>query len=160
MRCPFCHHDDSKVVDSRSAGDGEIIRRRRECLSCARRFTTYERIERAPIRVMKKDGNRIPFDRNKIRNGLLKACYKRPVSAEAIENILTKVENEIYKFFDREVPSHFIGEMVMKELRVLDEVSYVRFASVYRDFKDVGEFYRELKPMLEKDGKGRKQSRE
>jgi len=150
MRCPFCHHDDSKVVDSRSAGDGEVIRRRRECLSCSRRFTTYERIERSSIRVMKKDGSRVPFDREKIRSGLLKSCYKRPVSTEAIENIIAKVETEIHKFFDREVPSHFIGELVMKELHVLDEVAYVRFASVYRDFKDVGEFYKELKPMLER----------
>ena len=150
MRCPFCHHNDSKVVDSRSAGDGEVIRRRRECLSCSRRFTTYERIERSSIRVMKKDGSRVPFEREKIRSGLLKSCYKRPVSAEAIESIIAKVETEIHKFFDREVPSHFIGELVMKELHVLDEVAYVRFASVYRDFKDVGEFYKELKPMLEK----------
>ncbi len=150
MRCPFCHHDDSKVVDSRSAGDGEVIRRRRECLSCSRRFTTYERIERSSIRVMKKDGSRVPFEREKIRSGLLKSCYKRPVSTEAIESIIAKVETEIHKFFDREVPSHFIGELVMKELHVLDEVAYVRFASVYRDFKDVGEFYKELKPMLER----------
>ena len=150
MRCPFCHHNDSKVVDSRSAGDGEVIRRRRECLSCSRRFTTYERIERSSIRVMKKDGSRVPFEREKIRSGLLKSCYKRPVSTEAIENIIAKVETEIHKFFDREVPSHFIGELVMKELHVLDEVAYVRFASVYRDFNDVGEFYKELKPMLER----------
>ncbi len=150
MRCPFCHKNDSKVVDSRSAGDGEVIRRRRECLSCSRRFTTYERIERSSIRVMKKDGNRVPFEREKIKNGLLKACYKRPVSTEAIESIIAKVETEIHKFFDREVPSHFIGELVMKELHVLDEVAYVRFASVYRDFKDVGEFYKVPKPMLEK----------
>ena len=150
MRCPFCHNDDSKVVDSRSAGEGEIVRRRRECLKCERRFTTYERIERAPIRVVKKDGSRVPFAREKIQNGLLKACYKRPVSTDALENIIARVESEIYKFFDREVPSHFIGELIMKELRVLDEVAYVRFASVYRDFKDVSEFYRELKPMLDK----------
>ena len=153
MRCPFCHNDDSKVVDSRSAGEGEIVRRRRECLKCERRFTTYERIERAPIRVVKKDGSRVPFAREKIRNGLLKACYKRPVSTDALENIIARVESEIYKFFDREVPSHFIGELIMQELRLLDEVSYVRFASVYRDFKDVSEFYRELKPMLDKSGK-------
>jgi transcriptional repressor NrdR len=150
LRCPFCHKDDSKVVDSRAAAEGEVIRRRRECLTCKRRFTTYERVERSPIRVVKKDGSRVPFEREKIRSGLLKACYKRPVSAEALESMLTRIENEIYKFFDREVPSHFIGELVMKELRVLDEVSYVRFASVYRDFKDVGEFFKELKPMVEK----------
>ncbi len=150
MQCPFCHKGDSRVVDSRSAGDGEVVRRRRECLKCERRFTTYERVERAPIRVIKKDGSRVPFDREKINSGLSKACYKRPVSAEAVDNILSRVESEIYKFFDREVPSHFIGEMVMKELRILDEVAYVRFASVYRDFKDVGEFYDELKPMLDK----------
>ena len=153
MHCPFCHNDDSKVVDSRSAGEGEIVRRRRECLKCERRFTTYERIERAPIRVVKKDGSRVPFVREKIQNGLLKACYKRPVSTDALESIIVRIESEIYKFFDREVPSHFIGELIMKELRVLDEVAYVRFASVYRDFKDVSEFYRELKPMLDRNGK-------
>ena len=158
MKCPFCKKDHDKVVDSRTASDGHVVRRRRECLECKRRFTTYERIEDIPVRVVKKDSRRVPFDRKKVLNGIIKACEKRPISVESMEKIVDTVESEIHSFFDREVPSKFIGEMVMKDLRVLDQVAYVRFASVYRAFKDVNEFFDELKPMLsetEKNG-GRK----
>ncbi len=150
MKCPFCKKNSDKVIDSRTAGDGHVVRRRRECLECGRRFTTYERIEDIPVRVVKKDSRRVPFDRKKVLNGVIKACEKRPVSVEAMEKIVDTVEREIHSLFEREVPSKFIGEMVMKELRVLDQVAYVRFASVYRAFRDVNEFYDELKPMLEK----------
>jgi transcriptional repressor NrdR len=139
-------------VDSRSSKDGFIIRRRRECLKCRRRFTTYERIEETPLRVVKKDGSRVPFDRDKIRNGLLKACEKRPVSVNLIEDITSQIEVEIHEMFDKEVRSKFIGELVMNKLQNLDQVAYVRFASVYREFKDVSEFLDELKPILEKRG--------
>ncbi|MHC4599534.1 MAG: transcriptional regulator NrdR [Planctomycetota bacterium] len=152
MRCPFCREDKDRVVDSRSSKDGFIIRRRRECLKCRRRFTTYERIEETPLRVVKKDGSRVPFDRDKIRNGLLKACEKRPVSVNLIEDITSQIEVEIHEMFDKEVRSKFIGELVMNKLQNLDQVAYVRFASVYREFKDVSEFLDELKPILEKRG--------
>ncbi|MHC4779504.1 MAG: transcriptional regulator NrdR [Planctomycetota bacterium] len=158
MRCPFCREDKDRVVDSRSSKDGFIIRRRRECLECQRRFTTYERIEETPLRVVKKDGSRVPFDRDRIRNGLLKACEKRPVSVNLIEDITSQIEVEIHEMFDKEVRSKFVGELVMNKLKNLDQVAYVRFASVYREFKDVSEFLDELKPMLEK--RGESQSRE
>lgn len=151
MRCPFCREDNDKVVDSRSSGEGAIIRRRRECLSCGRRFTTYERIETLPIRVVKKDGTREGFDRTKILNGFIKACEKRPISVEKLEGIVGDIENEIYTHHDREVTSHHIGQLVMRRLRDLDKVAYVRFASVYREFKDVSEFVEEVKPMLDRD---------
>ena len=154
MKCPYCKNDNDKVIDSRAASDGHIVRRRRECIGCGRRFTTYERIEDIPIRVVKKDGRRVPFDRKKVLNGVMKACEKRPISVEAMEKIVDTVEHEIHSFFDREVPSKFIGEMVMKELRALDQVAYVRFASVYRAFKDVNEFFDELKPMLKSSAEG------
>ena len=152
MRCPFCKVDKDKVVDSRSSGQGFVIRRRRKCRNCGRRFTTYERIEDIPVRVVKKDSRRVPFERNKILNGIMKACEKRPVPMEWMEKIVNTVESEVHSLFDREVSSKFIGEMVMKELRLLDEVAYVRFASVYRAFKDVNEFFDELKPMLKDQG--------
>ena len=155
MRCPFCREDNDRVVDSRSSKDGFVIRRRRECLECRRRFTTYERIEETPLRVVKKDGSRVPFDRDKIRNGLLKACEKRPVSVNLIEDITSQIEVEIHEMFDKEVRSKFIGELVMNKLQSLDQVAYVRFASVYREFKDVREFLDELKPMLEKRGESK-----
>jgi transcriptional repressor NrdR len=158
VRCPFCREDKDRVVDSRSSKDGFIIRRRRECLECQRRFTTYERIEETPLRVVKKDGSRVPFDRDRIRNGLLKACEKRPVSVNLIEDITSQIEVEIHEMFDKEVRSKFVGELVMNKLKNLDQVAYVRFASVYREFKDVSEFLDELKPMLEK--RGESQSRE
>lgn len=147
MMCPFCRHGDSKVIDSR-ASQKFVIRRRRECLSCGRRFTTYEKIEESPLKVIKKDGSRVPFDRERIRAGLEKACYKRPVSEDQIERIVCDVEADIYENFDREVPSRYIGEKVFSALREVDQVAFVRFASVYREFKDVNDFVEELEPML------------
>jgi len=149
MRCPFCREDHDKVIDSRSSGEGAIIRRRRECLECGRRFTTYERIEVLPLRVIKKDSHRAKFDRTKIMSGLIRACEKRPVATETLEETVTEIENEIYKHFDKEVTSRHIGRLVMRKLRGLDKVAYVRFASVYREFKDVSEFVDEVKPMLD-----------
>jgi len=151
MRCPFCREDDDKVVDSRSSGEGSIIRRRRECQACGRRFTTYERIETLLLRVVKKDGRRAEFDRTRIVNGILKACEKRPISTEKIEQAVAEIENEIYTHHDREVTARHVGQLVMKKLRELDKVAYVRFASVYREFEDVSEFVDEVKPMLEND---------
>ena len=147
MHCPFCQDDESKVVDSR-VSQKFAIRRRRECLNCGRRFTTYERIEETPLKVIKKDGSRLPFDRENIRSGLEKACYKRPISAEQIDNIISDVEADIYENFELEVPSRYIGEQVFSKLRELDQVAFVRFASVYREFKDVNDFVEELEPML------------
>ena len=147
MQCPFCRFDEIKVVDSR-ASQPHAIRRRRECLGCKRRFTTYEKIEESPLRVIKKDGSRVPFDRERIRVGLEKACYKRPVSDEQIEGIINSVEQEGYQGFDREIPSRDIGELVFGRLRDVDQVAFVRFASVYREFKDVNDFVEELEPML------------
>ncbi|MEX0702600.1 MAG: transcriptional regulator NrdR [Planctomycetales bacterium] len=147
MKCPYCRHDETKVIDSRVSQEF-AIRRRRECLKCERRFTTYEKIEESPVKVIKKDGTRVPFDREKIRAGLEKACYKRPISEDQIETIICDVEAEVYESFDREVPSREIGEKVIEALRKLDQVAYVRFASVYRDFKDVSDFVEELGPML------------
>jgi transcriptional repressor NrdR len=150
MRCPYCRNDDDKVVDSRAAEDSSVIRRRRECLECSRRYTTYERVEDLPLRVIKKDGSRVPFDRNKILSGLHKACEKRPISAEVLEGAVRSIEDEINERADKEILSSVIGELVMQRLRDMDQVAYVRFASVYRDFKDVGQFLEELRPMLEK----------
>jgi transcriptional repressor NrdR len=152
MKCPFCKADNSRVVDSRASADGFAIRRRRECLACGRRYTTYERIEESPIRVVKKDGSREPFDRRKILMGLMKACEKRPVSMDTLEDIVARIEHLVTDQFEREVPSKFIGRRVMRELRKADQVAYVRFASVYRDFKDVTEFMDEIQPMLGKSG--------
>ncbi|OHB84647.1 MAG: transcriptional regulator NrdR [Planctomycetes bacterium RIFCSPHIGHO2_02_FULL_38_41] len=157
MQCLFCKVDNDKVVNSRTSVDGLSIKRRRECLSCGRRYTTYERIEENPLRVVKKDGTREAFDRKKILNGFLKACEKRPVSTDTLENIVNEIEREIYSKFDREVTSSFIGSLVMQKLRILDMVAYVRFASVYREFKDISEFIDELKPLMtsvKKDKKG------
>jgi transcriptional repressor NrdR len=154
MMCPFCRHGETKVIDSRTSQDF-TIRRRRECLSCERRFTTYEKIEEMPVKVIKKDGSRVPFDREKIRIGLEKACYKRPVSDAQIEKIIADVEADIYENFDREVPSREIGEKVFNALREVDQVAFVRFASVYREFQDVNDFVDELKPML-RSGSGRR----
>lgn len=149
MMCPFCRHGETKVIDSR-ASQQFVIRRRRECLGrdCGRRFTTYEKIEESPLKVIKKDGSRVPFDREKIRAGLEKACYKRPVSESQIEEIVCGVEADVYENFDREVPSRYIGEKVFNALRGVDQVAFVRFASVYREFKDVNDFVEELEPML------------
>lgn len=148
MRCPFCKHDETKVIDSRASQDLSI-RRRRQCLSCERRFTTYERIEESPVKVVKKDGSRIPFDRSRIRFGIEKACYKRPVSDQQIDQVVADVEATIYEDGLREVASRQIGEMVFNALRDLDKVAFVRFASVYREFKDVNDFVDELQPILD-----------
>jgi transcriptional repressor NrdR len=137
------------VIDSRASQDAYAIRRRRECLSCGRRYTTYERLEEPVLKVVKKDGSREPFDRQKIKAGLEKACWKRPISAEQIEELLTAVERAVYSEFDSEVDSRHVGELVMRHLRKLDQVAFVRFASVYREFKDVRDFVEELEPMLE-----------
>ena len=148
MKCPFCHVDNDRVLDSRASQDGFATRRRRECLDCRRRFTTYERIEATTVKLVKKDGTREPFDHSKIKRGLEKACWKRPVSDEQIEAIIAAVANELEANFDSEVESRHVGELVMHHLRDLDEVAYVRFASVYRQFKDVQDFVAELRPML------------
>jgi len=150
MKCPFCAHPDDKVVDSRTIKDGELIRRRRECLSCTKRFTTYERIEEIPLMVVKKDGRREPFDRSKIVIGILKACEKRPVSIEQIEDLVDRTEKSINVSMEKEVSSETVGSMVMEELKELDEVAYVRFASVYRQFKDIDEFMTVLQALYRK----------
>ena len=145
MRCPFCNEEQDKVLDSRSSDGGRIIRRRRQCLSCSKRFTTYEKTsESFRMYVIKKDSSRVPYDREKVIVGLQKACYKRSVSAEQVRQIADKVEEDIFKNFDKEVTSSFIGESVIKHLRDVDKVAYIRFASVYRDFKDAGEFIDEI----------------
>ncbi len=148
MQCLFCKVDKDKVINSRTSLDGLSVKRRRECLNCGRRFTTYERVEESPIRVVKKDGSRVDFDRNNILSGLRKACEKRPVSTEALENIVSEIEIVIYDKFEREVDTKFIGELVMQKLEILDKVAYVRFASVYREFKDIKEFLNELEPLM------------
>jgi transcriptional repressor NrdR len=150
MRCPYCGHPEDRVVDSREAQEGQATRRRRECAGCGRRFTTYERIEEILPSVVKKDGRREPFDRKKILEGLKRACQKRPVSAEQIEQIVTAVERRVQEMGEKEVPSTVIGEAVMERLRALDPVAYVRFASVYRAFRDVGEFMSELEGLTRK----------
>ncbi len=153
MKCPFCGHGENKVIDSRISKDGKAIRRRRECLACEKRFTTYEYVEDILPMVVKKDGRREPFDRMKIRNGVMKACEKRPISMEAMEKIVDVVEQTCQEFQGEEIPSSIIGEKVMAELKKLDGVAYVRFASVYRQFRDVGEFMTELKDLLNKEKK-------
>lgn len=151
MKCPFCGYEESKVIDSRPTDEGEKIRRRRECISCAKRFTTYEIIESVPIVVVKKDKSRQAFDRVKLFNGMLRACEKRPVSIDQIERVVTEIETELQNSLDREVTSVHIGELVMEKLKELDEVAYVRFASVYRQFKDINTFMDELTKLLAKD---------
>ncbi|MEE9193079.1 MAG: transcriptional regulator NrdR [Thermodesulfobacteriota bacterium] len=152
MKCPFCGFLDSKVVDSRNGKGGTSIRRRRECLKCNRRFTTYERIEETNLVIVKKDGRREGFDRSKIIDGLEKACEKRPISVEVIENLVSDLERELQETGEREVNSNVIGEILISKLYEIDEVAYVRFASVYRSFKDVNQFMDELKELLkEKD---------
>ncbi|MCK5172945.1 MAG: transcriptional repressor NrdR [Planctomycetes bacterium] len=145
MRCPFCKEDSDKVIDSRSSEGGRVIRRRRLCLSCKKRFTTYEKIgESFKLNVIKKDGSRVPYDREKMIAGLQKACYKRPVSADKIQEAADKIEEAVFKNYDKEVSSIFIGECAMKQLRAVDNVAYIRFASVYREFTDAGEFIDEV----------------
>lgn len=148
MRCPFCLYDDSKVLDSRSTEEGASIRRRRECGQCGKRFTTYERLEDVPLMVIKKDGRREAFNRAKVLNGVLRACEKRPVAMDAIEALVDDVERELRSSLEREASSEQIGLAVMERLRALDEVAYVRFASVYRQFKDINRFMDELKELL------------
>lgn len=151
MKCPFCGYEESKVIDSRPTDEGEKIRRRRECIACAKRFTTYEIIESVPIVVVKKDKSRQAFDRVKLFNGMLRACEKRPVSIDQIEKVVTEIETELQNSLDREVTSVHIGELVMEKLKGLDEVAYVRFASVYRQFKDINTFMDELTKLLAKE---------
>jgi transcriptional repressor NrdR len=150
MKCPACGHDEDKVVDSRTTKEGEAIRRRRECLQCGRRFTTYEYIERAPLFVVKKDGRREQYNREKLLTGLLRAGEKRPVSREQIEHLLDDVESVIFGKFKTEVKSSELGNEVIERLQLLDEVAYVRFASVYRQFKDINQFMKEVKGLLDK----------
>ncbi len=148
MKCPFCNCEESKVIDSRPTDEGERIRRRRECISCQKRFTTYEIIESVPVIVVKKDKSREVFDRNKLFNGLLRACEKRPVSLDAIDKAVNEIESTLQNSLDREVTSVYIGELAMDKLKDLDEVAYVRFASVYRQFKDINTFMDELAKLL------------
>ena len=148
MKCPFCSFEESKVIDSRPTDEGERIRRRRECLKCGKRFTTYEVIETVPVVVIKKDASRQPFDRNKLLNGFLRACEKRPVSLDVLESLVDEIESSLQNSMDREVTSISIGNLAMEKLRSLDEVAYVRFASGYRDFKDINSFVEELDKMI------------
>ena len=148
MKCPFCNQDNTGVVDSRPADDNTAIRRRRMCDACGKRFTTYEKVETIPLIVIKKDQNREQFDRSKIEAGVLRACHKRPVSAEQIHRLVDDVETEVFNLEEREIPSSVIGEIVMDKLKDLEAVAYVRFASVYREFKDVNTFMDELKKIL------------
>ena len=148
MKCPFCSHENTRVIDSRPAEDNNSIRRRRVCDECGKRFTTYEKIETIPLIIIKKDNNREAYDRAKIEAGVLRACHKRPVSAQQITTLVDEVENEIFNREEREIPSGTIGELVMNKLKDLDAVAYVRFASVYREFKDVNSFMDELKSVL------------
>jgi transcriptional repressor NrdR len=155
MKCPFCHEGDFGVVDSRSRGGGFPVRRRRACARCKRKAWTVEQLVDAPLQVIKKDESREPFDPEKIRKGLEKACYKRPVRAEQIEQIVEHVRNEVYARYFGEVPATVLGDLVMEQLRHLDQVAYVRFASVYREFKDVSDFVQEVRPMLRRGGNGK-----
>ncbi len=150
MKCPFCGYENTRVIESRPAEDNNSIRRRRVCDECDKRFTTYEKIETIPLIVIKKDNNRETYDRTKIEGGILRACHKRPVSASQISHMVDEVETEIFNYEDKEIQSEVIGELVMKKLQELDAVAYVRFASVYREFKDVNTFLEELKKMLDK----------
>lgn len=150
MKCPFCGNDNTRVIDSRPVEDNTSIRRRRVCDECGKRFTTYEKVETIPLIIIKKDDNREQYDRTKLEAGVLRACHKRPVSAEQISQLVNSVETEIFNMEAREIPSTVIGELVMDRLREIDPVAYVRFASVYREFKDVNTFMNELKKMLDK----------
>ena len=157
MRCPFCSSLQDRVIDSRQSKDAREIRRRRECETCSRRYTTYERPEEMAVKVVKKDGCREPFRREKTRQGLARACWKRPISDEQIDKLVSDIESEVYAEFESEIESRVLGDLVMEHLRELDQVAFVRFASVYREFKDVNDFVHELRPIL-KDQKGRSRS--
>lgn len=152
MKCPFCGFAEDKVIDSRPTDEGSAIRRRRECLKCLKRFTTYEKVESLPLMVIKKDKTREPFAREKLLNGMLRACEKRPVSIDDLEKVVDEIEAQIYNSLQREVTTHDIGEMVMAKLKNLDEVAYVRFASVYRQFRDINTFMDELRKLLKEGG--------
>jgi transcriptional repressor NrdR len=156
MRCPFCENDDTKVIDSRHTDEGHAIRRRRECEKCNKRFTTYEKVEEVILMVIKKDGSRETFDRNKVMNGIIKACEKRPVPIAEIERIVDDIERGLNNLMEKEVKSTFIGELIMDRLKDLDEVAYVRFASVYRQFTDINTFVKEIEGLL---GRKRKEGR-
>jgi len=151
MKCPYCGHDDTRVIDSRPADDNTSIRRRRICDTCGKRFTTYEKVETIPLIVIKKDNNREPYDRSKIEAGVLRACHKRPVSAEQITKLVDQVEVDIFNMEKKEISSRVIGEIVMDKMKDLEPVAYVRFASVYREFKDINTFMDELKDVMSKD---------
>lgn len=153
MKCPFCRVDNDRVIDSRACQDGFAIRRRRKCNSCKRRYTTYERIEESTIKVVKKDGSRVPFHRENIQRGLERACWKRPISDRDVERCVSAIENDVYSSFEEEIDSRQLGELVMEHLRDLDEVAFVRFASVYRQFADAGDFVEELRPFLADGGR-------
>lgn len=150
MKCPFCEFEESKVIDSRPTDEGEAIRRRRECLNCSKRFTTYEKIETIPLMVIKKDGSRQMFDREKLLNGIIRACEKRPVATSDMEHIVNEIETATQNLLEREISSQKIGEMVMERLPAIDEVAYVRFASVYRQFKDINTFVEEVNKLLKR----------
>lgn len=150
MKCPFCGKENTKVIDSRPADDNSSIRRRRQCDVCGKRFTTYEKVETIPLIVIKKDDNREPYDREKIQGGIIRSCHKRPVSANQISEMIEEIENEIFSMEDKEIASSVIGELVMDKLKNVDQVAYVRFASVYREFKDVNTFMHEIKKILDK----------
>ena len=156
MKCPYCNHPDTRVIDSRPAEDGSAIRRRRSCDECGKRFTTYEKVETIPLIIIKKDNNREQYNRSKIERGIIRACYKRPVSAEAIQKAVERIEIKIFNLEAKEVSSTDVGEIVMDELKELDEVAYVRFASVYREFNDVNTFMDEIKKMMLDRSKGNK----
>ena len=149
MKCPFCGAEDTKVIDSRPADDDNSIRRRRHCNGCNKRFTTYEKFETVPLIIIKKDDNREPYDRSKIQSGIIRSCHKRPVSIDEINKAVDDIENEIFNLEEKEIPSSVIGEIVMRRIEKLDQVAYVRFASVYREFKDVSTFMSELKKLLD-----------
>lgn len=150
MKCPFCGKENTKVIDSRPAEDNSSIRRRRQCDVCGKRFTTYEKVETIPLIVIKKDDNREPYDREKIQGGIIRSCHKRPVSANQISEMVEDIENQIFNMEEKEIPSSTIGELVMDKLKDVDQVAYVRFASVYREFKDVNTFMHEIKKILDK----------
>lgn len=150
MKCPFCGKENTRVIDSRPADDGASIRRRRQCDECSKRFTTYEKVEAIPLVVIKKDNNREPYDRSKIEAGVFRSCHKRPISIDQINSLVDEVETAVFNMEEKEIPSSMIGQLVMEKLRDLDPVAYVRFASVYREFKDVNTFMSEIKKILDK----------
>ncbi len=153
MKCPFCNAADTRVIDSRPADDNASIRRRRQCETCGKRFTTYEKLETMPLMIIKKDNTREPYNRAKIEAGIVTSCHKRPVSSAQIRGLIDEIENEIFSFEEKEIPSSVIGEKVMQKLKLVDEVAYVRFASVYREFKDVNTFVEEIGKLLKNGGK-------